>query len=188
MSAVQVEPCGRRKSPDHPVPVSAVTPVWGKHCSSCAKGLWDSATKWLFRSEMFVVFIIVCSFEMMGSAPWQRMLLYVNATHSPHVHRHRGHKRSGVSPTCKAQICIPAGRVARLRVCAWVEMLCLFLPVRMSSVYAMNKIALSLCAPANIVVRAWAIFFLKRLGQSLTWSAVCSQTEQDFSLLLAGLL
>lgn len=33
-----------------------------------------------------------------------------------------------------------------------------------------------------------AVFSLERLGQPLTWSPVCSQEEQEFSLLLAGLL
>ena len=146
---------------------------------------------------MFVVFIIVHSFEMVGSAPWQRMLLDVNATHSPHVRRHRGHKRSTCwrRPSLQSSDPYSCKKSALVRVCARVQMLCLFLAVRMSSVYAVNKIALSLCAPASTVVlevsarsclscflpeRTWAVPHLEcglfvggaRLQLAFGWSAL----------------
>jgi len=143
---------------------------------------------------MFVVFRILHSFEIMGSAPWQRRLLDVNATHSLHVHRHHERKCSTCwrPPSLQSSDLYSCKKSARLHVCAGVQRLCLFLPVRMSSVYAVNTIALSLCAPAHCsplgFSQALSCFFLKGLGQSLTWSALCSQMEQDFTSLLAGLL
>lgn len=108
---------------------------------------------------MFVVFIIVRSFEMMGSAPWQRVLLDVNATRSPHVRRHGGYNalRAGDSPVQGSAL--PSCRESvRLRWCPGVG---LVLPICMSLSWAMTKIALSMSSGKELCPLG--------VGQDLSW-------------------